>query len=331
MAHPPLQTHTHFCRHDSSRSPIKSQSPDVSFTHNSKESRRSRTKSRSPDSSSRQSKILEDLGRADIFGPLSGDPHDRPMATVGISLGNTHTHIHKHTHICLCYGVWAWKFQEIHFMNASFGKAICKISYTHTPHTHQTHSRMCVCAYTFTDVCVCKCVGVEQNWQGWWYVSRLAPASTADDCGRIQVFDELLNIDCIAVVPRYHCGYHCDPILVQDWNMIFHGWYFLSTEDMLLIFYLINILFMTCPRMTLEEIERHLQVCVVCVCVCVCECVWYLCVCMPMHIVVLVNMKLTGGKRILLMYEQGTLGSVIMLAFRRPSHKVCLRVSTSVQ
>jgi hypothetical protein len=50
-----------------------------------------------------------------------------------------------------------------------------------------------------------------------------------------------------------------------------------------------------------------------------------------MHIVVLVNMKLTGGKRILLMYEQGTLGSVIMLAFRRPSHKVCLRVSTSVQ
>ncbi len=83
------------CRHDSSRSPIKSHSPDVSFAHNSKESRRSRTKSRSPDSSSRHSKILEDLGRADIFGPLSGDPHDRPIATVGISLGNTHTNTHK--------------------------------------------------------------------------------------------------------------------------------------------------------------------------------------------------------------------------------------------
>lgn len=96
-----VNTHTHFSllplslslsrRHDSSRSPIKSQSPDVSFTHNSKESRRSRTKSRSPDSSSRHSKILQDLGRADIFGRLSGDPHDRPIATVGISLGNTHT------------------------------------------------------------------------------------------------------------------------------------------------------------------------------------------------------------------------------------------------
>ena len=191
-------------RHESSRSPIKSQFPDVCFIHNSKESRRSRTKSRSPDSSSRHSQILEDLGRADIFGPLSGDPHDRPIATVGVSLGNTHANTRKHTqthkHTLFVMDNEHGNFKK--FISECFlWKS--KISYTHTPHTHQN---------TFTDVCVCKCVGVEQNWQGWWYVSRLAPASTADECGRIQVFDELLNIDCIAVAPRYHCGFIAMPL-----------------------------------------------------------------------------------------------------------------------
>ena len=134
-------------RHESSRSPIKSQFPDVCFIHNSKESRRSRTKSRSPDSSSRHSQILEDLGRADIFRPLSGDPHDRPIATVGVSLGNTHANTRKHTqthkHTLFVMDNEHGNFKK--FISECFlWKS--KISYTHTPHTHQN---------TFTDVYVC--------------------------------------------------------------------------------------------------------------------------------------------------------------------------------
>jgi hypothetical protein len=44
--------------------------------------------------------------------------------------------------------------------------------------------------------------------------------------------------------------------------------------------------------------------------------------CTSVHVVILVNMKLTGEEQFILMYEQGPLGSVVMLAFRRPARKV---------
>ncbi len=44
--------------------------------------------------------------------------------------------------------------------------------------------------------------------------------------------------------------------------------------------------------------------------------------CTSAHVVILVNMKLTGEEKFILMYEQGPLGSVVMLAFRRPARKV---------
>ncbi len=153
-------SHTHNSQ-ESSRSRIKSQSPDASFTHNNQESSRSQIKSQSPDASS-SSKFLEDLGRVDIFGPLSGeqDPHDRPIATVGISLGNTHTHTCRtrtHAHFSLYgYGISAWNTKTIHFSNASFGKTICKISHAcHIPTHKHIHGCLRVCSTKFSGMVVC--------------------------------------------------------------------------------------------------------------------------------------------------------------------------------
>ena len=134
---------------ESSRSRIKSQSPDASFTHNNQKSSRSQIKSQSPDASS-SSNFLEDLGRADIFGPLSGeqDPHDRPIATVGISLGNTHVFVMGYQHGISKQFISAMLTLEKQY--AKYPTCTC-----HTPTHKHIHG---VCAYTFTGVGVCVCV-----------------------------------------------------------------------------------------------------------------------------------------------------------------------------
>jgi hypothetical protein len=41
------------------------------------------------------------------------------------------------------------------------------------------------------------------NVHGWWYVSRIATASSAHMCGRIHVLDELLNVDDVSISTRF--------------------------------------------------------------------------------------------------------------------------------
>ena len=270
------------CRHDSSRSPIKSHSPDVSFAHNSKESRRSRTKSRSPDSSSRHSKILEDLGRADIFGPLSGDPHDRPIATVGISLGNTHTNTHKQINTRLfVMGYEHGNFKKfISWMLPLEKQNILHAHATHTP----KHIHGCVCVHTHwrclrVQMCGCRtklagmvvCISSCASKHSWWLWTNPSVRRIAQ---------HWLHRSCSQVSLRVHC----DAVVVQDWNMIFHGWYSWPNKDMLLTFYLLD--HFSC-HLSQNDIrwnwETYAGLCCVCVCArarararaCVCD----ICVC----------------------------------------------------
>lgn len=45
-------------------------------------------------------------------------------------------------------------------------------------------------------------ISLLHNAQGWWYVSRIAAGSSADLSGKIEVLDELLNVDHISITPR---------------------------------------------------------------------------------------------------------------------------------
>jgi hypothetical protein len=128
---------------------------------------------------------------------------------------------------------------------------------THTPkHIHGClRVQMCGCRTKLARMVVC--ISSCASKHSWWMWTNPSVRRIAQ---------HWLHRSCSQVSLRVHC----DAVVVQDWNMICHGWYFWSTEDMLLIFYLMITFLVTCLRMTLEEIERHMQVCVVCMCVCVC-------------------------------------------------------------